>query len=77
MGYQATATRTAGFETTRHLLHRLGHGFGAFGRALMENCDGNRRLRQVQALQAKTDAELAALNIDRDRIVERVFGQTF
>lgn len=74
MSYPVTVTRSTFIETVQHLMQRIGHGTAIFGKALMEASEGNRRLMQVQALQAKSDAELAALNIKRDEIVQRVFG---
>ena len=77
MSYHDTATRSTLTEALQHMAQGLGHGFSSFGKALMENSAGNRRLSQVRALQAKSDAELATLNIKRDEIVDRVFGRSF
>ena len=40
---------------------------------MMVNRAMERRLETVEALQAKSDAELAKLNIKRDEIVQHVF----
>lgn len=77
MAYQATTHRSTFSETFQHIIAGITRGFGGFGKSLMEASEGNRLLMQAQALQAKSDAELAALNIKRDQIVERVFGRSF
>tara|TARA_R110002094_G_scaffold171250_3_gene153335 strand:- start:4792 stop:5067 length:276 start_codon:yes stop_codon:yes gene_type:complete len=58
---------------TRAFFARVGAAFGAVGRAVMVNRAMERRLETVEALQAKSDAELAKLNIKRDEIVQHVF----
>ena len=41
------------------------------------NSMGARRLASVRSLQAKSDAELGALKIGRDKIVDRVFRDVY
>lgn len=77
MAYQASAPRSTALEALQHLTHRIGQGLRAVGKALMESSEGNRRLIYAQALQAKSDAELAALNIKRENIIEHAFGRAF
>ena len=45
----------------------------SIGRAFMAYADARSRRDQVMALQAKTDEELEAMGIRRDRIVHHVF----
>ncbi|MDO5659219.1 MAG: hypothetical protein Q4G36_12975 [Paracoccus sp. (in: a-proteobacteria)] len=47
--------------------------FARFGRFIMQIAEANSRIHQVQALEAMSDAELAARGITRDRIVQYVF----
>ena len=48
----------------------VGHGMNAY----MER---RSRMGQIQALEAKSDAELAKMGIRRDRIVHHVFRDLF
>lgn len=47
--------------------------FARIGSHMIENSAGARRLERVEALRAKSDAELQELGIERDRIVHHVF----
>ena len=47
--------------------------FSVIGRALVAGSTANHRLKIVERLSAKSDAELAALGIRREDIVRRVF----
>lgn len=77
MTYQTTMT-TSGFGTSVHAVRaRVGAFFSIIGQAMIANSTGQRRLDQVAALQAKSDAELAAMNIKRDDIVQHVFKDLF
>lgn len=62
-------------------LHRAGTSVGAFfrsvGHAMMVNSTANQRLNRIHALQAKSDAELAALRIRREHIVHEVFKDLY
>lgn len=62
---------------TRNLLDTIGNGFLKFGRAIMTNSAGQRRIDRVERLRAKTDAELAELNLKRDDIVHYVFKDIY
>ncbi len=55
----------------------LSKGLSRFLAAMIENSAGSRRLRRVEELQAKSDMELAAMGIRRDRIVHLVFRDAF
>lgn len=47
--------------------------FSAFGRAITVSASADARLRKVEALNAKTDAELAEMNLRREDIAAYVF----
>jgi len=47
--------------------------FAGVGRAMIVSSSAEARLRQVDALNAKTDAELAAMNLRREDIAAFVF----
>lgn len=49
----------------------------AIGRGIVASVESNSRLRTVQHLQAKTDAELADIGLKRDDIVRHVYGDLF
>ncbi|WP_299410438.1 hypothetical protein [uncultured Roseobacter sp.] len=51
--------------------------FASIGTALMVSSSYNARAQMVQALQAKSDEELAALNIKREEIVHHVFRDLY
>ena len=51
--------------------------FGSLSRAMIVNSTAQQRLQQVERLQAKTDAELAAIDIKREDIVHHVFRDLF
>ncbi|KIN76510.1 hypothetical protein [Sulfitobacter mediterraneus] len=62
---------------TRNLLDAIANSFFKFGRAIMTNSAGQRRIDRVERLRAKSDAELAELNIKRDDIVHYVFKDIY
>lgn len=62
---------------TRNLFDAIANGFSKFGRAIMNNSAGQRRIDRVERLRAKSDAELAELNIKRDDIVHYVFKDIY
>lgn len=71
------------FTTATHS-HSAGFSFGglraAIGRVfsrMIENGAGAQRLRQIEALQAKSDEELAARGLKRDEIVRHVFRDIY
>lgn len=47
--------------------------FAALGRAITVSASADARLRKVEALNAKTDEELAAMNLRREDIAAFVF----
>ena len=77
MTYQITTAPISVAHRAQHALERVGSFFGAIGHAMMVNSTGQQRLDQIHALQAKSDAELAELNIKRDDIVHEVFKDLY
>ena len=59
---------------TRNAFAALGRGIHRAMHAMIENSSMNLRVKKAHALQAKSDAELAALGIRREDIVRRVFS---
>lgn len=47
------------------------------GRALAVNATAEARLQQVQRMQSMTDAELARMGVQRDKIVQYVFRDIY
>ena len=80
MAYFPT-TASAPFAALRHATVTAAQAVGVFfagvNRALVINSTSHQRLQQVERLQAKTDAELAALGIKREDIVQHVFRDFF
>lgn len=58
---------------TRNVLGAIGAAFTRVFYAIGENSTGAIRARKVHELKAKSDAELAAMNLRRDDIVRAVF----
>ena len=77
MTYQTTMTTTGFGAAVQTVLARAGAFFDAFGKAMIAGSTGQQRLDRVTALQAKTDAELAELNIKREDIVRHVFKDLY
>ncbi|WP_121630220.1 DUF1127 domain-containing protein [Tropicibacter alexandrii] len=48
--------------------------YDGFIRAMVNIAESNSRVKRVEALQALSDAELAARGLKRDDIVKHVFG---
>ncbi len=61
-------------DTAKHIGASIMSFFGTVSHAMMVNSTGAERVRIVQRLQAKSDAELAGLGIKRDDIVRHAFG---
>jgi hypothetical protein len=77
MTYQTTMT-TSGFGASAHAaLARVGAFFNSVAHAMVANSSMQRRVDLVHTLQSKTDAELAALKIDREQIVHHVFKDMY
>ncbi|XDA99387.1 DUF1127 domain-containing protein [Sulfitobacter sp. LCG007] len=74
MAFPATANSAAVTGNPFGVLRRI---FASIGRGIMVVAESNSRLREVQALQAKSDDDLARLGIKRDEIVHRVFSDLY
>lgn len=63
------------------ILHRIGAGFVAaldsLGKAWVASSSAEARLKEVQRLQAMSDAQLEELGIARDRIMHHVFRDIY
>lgn len=81
MAYQDSMTPAEVFSseltTTRNFLSRIGTFFSTVGTAMVNSSSGQARLDRVNALGAKSDAELAEMGIKRDEIVHYVFRDVF
>lgn len=77
MAYQHTALQLDLAQAAQHLVARISDGLAAFGHVLMTSSAGHARLERVEALRAKTDEELAAMNLRREDIVQYVFRDLY
>lgn len=77
MTYQNTATPSTVASVAHDVLGHVGGFFAYIGKAMMYSSTAHRRFEAIQALQSKTDEELAALNIKRDQIVHEVFKDLY
>ena len=59
------------------LRERIGGVLAGLGRALDTYMHDLSRAEQVKALDAKSDAELAAMGLTRDKIVHHVFRDVY
>ena len=77
MAYQNTHV-DGGFGRTLYAVYDAVRGFlSSVGTAMIVSSSYNARVHKVQALQAKSDEELAAMNIKRDEIVHHVFHDLY
>ncbi len=77
MTYQNTTAPHSFANGVQAALARVGSFFGAIGHAMMVNSTAHQRYERIQVLQAKSDAELAKMNIKRDNIVHEVFKDLY
>jgi hypothetical protein len=77
MTYQNTTTSYSFADGVLRALNGVGSFFSVILFAIMEASSGNQRLKKIQALQAKSDAELAEMKIERDDIVHEVFKDLY
>lgn len=68
---------TAPFLTARRALGQLGAMMSRMGTAILTAGENTSRMKQFEALQGKSDAELAALGLRRDQIAVHVFRDLF
>ncbi len=76
MTYQTTLTSASG-ATAHGIATSVKAFFAGIGQAIMTNSSGAIRLRRVEALQAKSDADLARLGLRREDIVHHVFKDIY
>ncbi|MEQ6247459.1 hypothetical protein ABMC89_01065 [Sulfitobacter sp. HNIBRBA3233] len=63
--------------SARRALAQLGSFLSRVNLALMESSSGAARVRRIEALNAKTDEELAVMGLKRDEIVYHVFKDLY
>lgn len=56
---------------------RIDAFFNRFGQGTNAYLEGKARAAQIQALEAKSDGDLALIGLTRDRIVAHVFRDTY
>ena len=61
----------------RGVLRFVGSFFGGIWTSMMKAAEASSRVHQVEALQAKSDEELARMGIKRDMIAQHVFRDLF
>lgn len=64
-------------DTRARMMARVDAFFATLGQGMNAYMHRKSRMDEIMALNAKTDAELAALNITRDDIPRYVFRDTF
>ncbi len=81
MAYQditpASSILSHEISLTRRGFAAVGTWFAQLGTSMAMASEGQRRVNQVKALEALSDAELARINVKRDEIVRHVFGDLF
>lgn len=81
MAYQDISSPSAVLNreitATRNFFAAIGNFFAQLGSSMTLAASAQARFDQVQALQAKTDAELAAMKINRNEIVHIVFKDLY
>ena len=64
-------------SSDRSFLEVLGRALRAFGKAFSIQAGMQTRMNRIARLNAMSDAELAELGIERDRIVHHVFRDIY
>lgn len=73
--FQNVTVARSGFENG--IGERVSALWAGLRSGFLSHQEGQRRIDEVRRLQAKSDAELAALGLSRDRIVHFVFRDMF
>ncbi len=68
---------SAPFMSARTGLAQLADIFRSIGASIMRATEASSRFHRIEALQAKSDAELASIGIKRDDIVHHVFRDLY
>ena len=76
MAHAAQPT-TAYVSADRTIFEVLGRALRAFGKAFSMQAGMQTRMNRISRLNAMSDAELAELGIQRDRIVHHVFRDIY
>jgi uncharacterized protein YjiS (DUF1127 family) len=77
MATQTTNISTSRSDVRARLLARLDAFFAGLGQGMNAYMHRKSRMDEIEALNAKTDAELAEIGITRDDIPRYVFRDTF
>jgi hypothetical protein len=72
----ATSSATS-LKVLRTVLGPVGAFFRAIGTRLVNASENSSRMTQINALNAKTDAELAKMGLRRDQIAHYVFRDLY
>ncbi|MBQ0805102.1 MULTISPECIES: hypothetical protein [unclassified Sulfitobacter] len=76
MAYSSTISHTGGVSLKSPFV-AIGAFFSRIGHAMITANGNSGRLREVEMLNAKSDAELAEMGITRDKIVHHVFRDLY
>ncbi len=73
MAYHDTA-QTHAADLPHRIAAGIKNAFSVLGQAMIAAASANRRLKLVERLNEKSDAELAQMGLRREDIVRRVFS---
>ncbi|WP_372991830.1 hypothetical protein [Sulfitobacter sp.] len=76
MAYINTSAHT-GFDGLKSVLSSIGAFFVSVGSTITLASTMNGRVEHLRRLEAKTDAELAAMNLTREDLVHHVFRDLY
>lgn len=76
MAYNSTITHTDGVSL-KTFFAAIGAFFSKIGVAMVNASANSGRMRKVESLNAKSDAELAAMGLKREDIVHHVFRDMY
>lgn len=74
---RGNAIQTTAIQGVRTLFAAVVQFFAAVGTSLINAGEASSRLPKIEALRAKSDAELAEMGLKRDEIVHFVFKDLF
>lgn len=72
-----TAISNNGFDGVKSVFSSIARFFTGFGTHLAMTSSMNSRIGYLRSLQAKSDAELAQMNLKRDDVVHHVFRDLY
>jgi len=76
MAYHDTHSVAAG-DIVKSAIAAVAGFFRSIGKSMMSAAEANHRLKTVERLQAKSDAELTAMGLRREDIIRHVFRDVF